>query len=52
MSECKHKPVERVGLYIMVFITMVASCSAQNDISSLYAKQDKVCIENSVEITP
>ena len=49
MEECKYKPVERIGLYIMVFITMINSCNAIDRIDEVLEllSPSEVITENS-----
>jgi len=41
MEKCKYKPIERAGLYIMVFIAMMNTCSIDTTVDTI---KDKVTI--------
>jgi hypothetical protein len=42
MSECRHSHTDRTGLYIMVFITMLASCYSADALDRIIDDSERV----------
>lgn len=42
METCKYRPVERLGLYIMVFLILMGSCDIQDRQTAILRKLTKI----------
>ena len=45
---CHYQPVNRLGLYILVFIILLSSCSADRSIRRVEAKLDNYIVQQEL----
>jgi len=41
-NNCNYKPTERIGLYIMVFMILLSTCSMEDKINKMNRQMDKI----------
>ena len=45
--DCKYQPIERVGLYIMVFLILLQTCDIDSNYNDVIERLDR--IDNRIE---
>lgn len=42
MMECRYRPVERIGLYIMVILILLQTCARSDDYDNTARQLDRI----------